>query len=127
MILGIGTDIIRIARMESAWSRHGERLSERILTPAERQILQRHSAPLRYLAKRWAAKEAVAKALGTGIRGSVGFQSLEIRNDELGQPQVVLFEGAQARLDALGGGECWLSLSDEDAYAVAFAVISRKA
>ncbi len=124
MIVGIGTDIIRIARMEEAWARHGERLAERVLTPNERDVLRRHAAPLRYLAKRWAAKEAVAKALGTGIRAGVGFQSLEIFNDELGQPRVRLSDGALARLETLGGGQCWLSLSDEEAYAVAFAVIS---
>ncbi|TGG91100.1 holo-ACP synthase [Natronospirillum operosum] len=124
MIVGVGTDIIRIARMEEAWTRHGERLAERILTPTERENLRDHATPLRYLAKRWAAKEAVAKALGTGIRGGVGFQSIEVRNDDLGRPEVTLFDGALAQLEACGGRQCWLTLSDEAEYAVAFVVIS---
>lgn len=123
MIIGIGTDIVRIARMEGAWQRHGERMAERILTPGERQQFAKLNQPVRFLAKRWAAKEAIAKALGTGIRGGVGFQSMEIGNNDLGRPEVTLLGGAADRLQQLGGGQCWLTLSDEAEFAVAFAVI----
>lgn len=123
MITGIGTDIIRIERMVTAWERHGERLSERILTPSERTQFAAHADPMRFLAKRWAAKEATAKALGTGIRAGVGFQAIEITNDALGKPEVALYDGAAERLQELGASRCWLTLSDEAEYAVAFVVI----
>lgn len=124
MIAGIGTDIIRIERMRIAWERHGERLTERILTPTERDAFAQHQDPMRFLAKRWAAKEATAKALGTGIRGGVGFQAVEVSNDDLGKPELTLTAGALERLHAVGGQHCWLSLTDEAEYAVAFVVIS---
>lgn len=124
MITGIGTDIIRIERMRIAWERHGERLVERILTPTERDVFFQHQDSMRFLAKRWAAKEATAKALGTGIRGGVGFQAIEVSNNELGKPELTLTAGAAERLRAVGGQQCWLSLTDEAEFAVAFVVIS---
>lgn len=124
MIAGIGTDIIRIARMQEAWHRHGERLAARILTLNEQALLNVHGDPMRYLAKRWAAKEAMAKALGTGIRGGITFHSMEVVNDAMGKPSMLLHDGAQERLDLINGKASWLTLSDEAEYAVAFVVIS---
>lgn len=124
MIVGIGTDIVRIARIKDALDRHHNRMVQRILTPAEQALFEQHSDPARFLAKRWAAKEAAAKALGTGIRGAVNFHSFEVRNDDLGKPELTCTAGAAERLSALGGASCWLTLSDEEEYAVAFVVLS---
>ncbi|MFY0664752.1 MAG: holo-ACP synthase [Natronospirillum sp.] len=124
MIVGIGTDIVRVARITDVLHRHGERMVKRILTPAEQEMYKTHSDQGRFLAKRWAAKEAAAKALGTGIRGAVNFQSFEVHNDDLGKPVLTCTSGAAERLQALGGATCWLTLSDEAEYAVAFVVLS---
>ncbi|WLD57444.1 holo-ACP synthase [Salinispirillum sp. LH 10-3-1] len=124
MIVGIGTDIVRIARIKDALNRHGDRMAQRILTPAEQALLRDHSDPARFLAKRWAAKEAAAKALGTGIRGAVNFHCFEVQNDDLGKPELTCSAGAAERLANLGGASCWLTLSDEEEYAVAFVVLS---
>lgn len=124
MIVGIGTDIVRIARISDAVERHGERMVKRILTPVEQLQYHAHSDPNRFLAKRWAAKEAAAKALGTGIRGAVNFHCFEVRNDDLGKPELTCTAGAAERLTAMNGASCWLSLSDEEEYAVAFVVLS---
>lgn len=123
MILGIGTDIVQIDRIEAALQRQGERLAKRILTPREQAHFDGHSQPARYLAKRFAAKEAAAKALGTGIAQGVSFQHFEIDNDALGAPQLS-FSGEAAKLQSLRGIKALhLSLSDERDYAVAMVVL----
>lgn len=83
-IVGIGTDLLDVSRIEQAYQRHGERLVKRFLTPAEQQVWQQRHQSINYLAKRYAAKEALAKALGTGIAKGVGFQQLEVLNDRQG-------------------------------------------
>lgn len=123
-MLGIGTDIVEIARIERLLTKHGEQFPERILHPQERQRLSGHTNPSAYLAKRFAAKEAIAKALGTGMAEGVVAADIEISNNDTGQPLVTLHNGALRKLEALGGSRCMLSISDEKAYAVAFAVIT---
>ncbi|MDY0070147.1 MAG: holo-ACP synthase [Porticoccaceae bacterium] len=119
MILGIGTDMVAIERIERALARHGERFAKRILGPAEYVIYRQSSRPVAHLAKRFAAKEAASKALGTGI-GQVSWHDLEIGNDARGAPRLVL-RGAAA--SAMPGARAWLSISDENGMAVAFVVI----
>lgn len=85
-ILGLGTDIVEIARIASVIERSGERLARRILTENEWLQYQRHQQPVRFLAKRFAVKEAAAKAFGTGIRNGLAFAQFEVFNDELGKP-----------------------------------------
>jgi holo-[acyl-carrier protein] synthase len=123
-VVGIGTDLLDSRRIEQAYRRRGERLISRFLTPAEQQVWQQRGQSLNYLAKRFAAKEALAKALGTGIAKGVGFQQLEILNDEHGAPQVVLYGAARQRMQQLGGRQALISLSDEGDWIQAFAVIS---
>lgn len=123
-IVGIGTDLLDSRRIERAYQRRGERLIRRFLTPAEQQVWQQRGQSLNYLAKRFAAKEALAKALGTGIAKGVGFQQLEILNDEHGAPQVILHGAARQRMQQLGGRQALISLSDEGDWIQAFAVIS---
>jgi holo-[acyl-carrier protein] synthase len=123
-VVGIGTDLLDASRIQSAYQRHGERLLQRFLTPAEQQIFHQRADCINYLAKRYAAKEALAKALGTGIARGVGFQQLEILNNEQGAPVVNLYQAAQQRMTDLGGRQAYVSLSDEGEWIQAFAVIS---
>lgn len=85
-MLMIGTDVCSIARIEAALAEHGVRFVERLLTPAEREAMPKPTAEK--LARRWALKEAVAKALGTGIGAAVGFQDIEVGHTEAGAPVV---------------------------------------
>ncbi len=124
MLLGVGTDILQIERIAEVVSRQGERFVERILTPAERREYAESGLPLRLLAKRFAAKEAVAKALGTGIGRGVSWQDIEISHDGAGKPLASLSGGALEVARRLGGSRVALSISDEQDYAVAFAVLT---
>lgn len=124
MIVAIGTDIVDIARIKAALERHGRHFAERILCPRELLRFDQHSQPAAYLAKRFAAKEALVKALGTGI-GRVSWQDIETINNSSGAPQFVLGGAAQELMSELGASEALLSLSDEHEYALAFVVLSK--
>ncbi len=124
MIIGIGTDLVLVSRIEEVLARQGERFARRILTPDELERYRAHGQPARYLAKRFAAKEAILKALGTGLAGGMSWQDMQIDNDALGAPGVVLSGAALARLQERGGGRMLLSLSDEREQALAFVVWS---
>lgn len=121
MIVGVGTDILQISRIEQALLRT-PKLAERILTPDELQIFSAENRPALFLAKRFAAKEAVTKALGTGIGRGVSWQHIQIDKDESGRPLVALCDGAKDRAATLGIINLQLSYSDEREYIVAFAV-----
>ncbi|WP_025672790.1 holo-ACP synthase [Salinivibrio socompensis] len=121
-IVGIGTDIVEIARVEKAFARQS-RFADRILTESEQAQMATLQAPGRYLAKRFAAKEAAAKALGTGIANGVTFHDFTITNHASGQPALTL-SGRAAQLARERSVEhCWLTLSDEKAYAVAYVIL----
>ncbi len=122
MILGLGTDLVSVARIEAVASRQ-PRFPARILTPHELECYAGSSRPPAYLAKRFAAKEAIAKALGRGIGIAISWQDMEIRNDRHGKPQVRLSGGAMQVLGQLGGQRCHLSISDEGDIALAFAIV----
>ncbi|OOE82951.1 holo-ACP synthase [Salinivibrio sp. PR6] len=121
-IAGIGTDIVEIARVEKALARQ-PRFAARILTEPEQANLARHHAPGRFLAKRFAAKEAAAKALGTGIANGVTFHDFIITNQASGQPTLSLSGRAAELAQVRGITQCWLTLSDEKAYAIAYVVL----
>ena len=125
MITGVGTDLVSVARIEQALARHGERFVERLLAPAERVLLPA-GGPRRahWLAKRWAAKEAVAKAFGTGIGASIGLRDIEVGRGSAGEPQVTLRGRGAALAQARGVARIHLSLSDEGDLALAFVVLS---
>lgn len=123
MIIGIGTDIARVARFERAMARHGERFAERLLGELERERLRDHGLPAAFLAKRFAAKEAFVKALGTGLRRGMRWTEIQVVNDALGRPSLVLSGKAQALAEAAGVRALHLSLSDEEALATAFVVL----
>jgi holo-[acyl-carrier protein] synthase len=122
-VVGIGTDLLNSQRIVAAMARHGERFVKRILTEREQQLYHQRADSLNFLAKRYAAKEALAKALGTGIAKGVGFQQLEVLADDAGAPQVTLYGAAAERLQALGGQKAFVSLSDEGDLIQAFSVL----
>lgn len=130
MILGLGTDIVEINRIEQKVPQAGDhqalaqcRLARRVLTGSELAIFINAAQPGRYLAKRFAAKEAAAKALGTGIGRGVSFQHIEITNDTNGAPLVHFTAGAAERLAFLGGNKGHISIADEKHYATATVII----
>lgn len=124
-MIALGTDILRVDRIEGVVARLGDRFVRRILTAAERSQYRDSAAPNRLLAKRFAAKEAVAKALGTGIGRGVSWQDIHIEHNEFGAPLVRLTGGAQEVAGNLGASRVLLSLSDEAEYVVAFAALTR--
>jgi holo-[acyl-carrier protein] synthase len=128
MIIGIGSDVTDIRRIEKVIGRHGERFLERIFTDAERARAERRANPVATYAKRFAAKEACAKALGTGMRGGVWWRDMGVINLPSGRPTMQLTGGALRRLETLvpAGSEARidLTISDEWPLAQAFVVIS---
>ena len=125
MILGIGTDIVSISRIEDIFKRHGERFLARCFTDAERALIGTDSAAI---ARRYAAKEAAAKACGTGIGQHITFHDIEILKAESGAPLLALSPAAQAYLAGQHGVDgaavkAHISLSDDPPYAVAYVVI----
>ena len=124
-VVGIGTDIVDIRRIENMAPAVLERFIKRVLTPSEIEKYQQTNQPLAYLAKRWAAKEAAAKALGLGIADGISFQDFTITNLPSGKPQLTLSGRALAVAEELTATDWQLSLSDEKHYAVAFVVLSR--
>jgi holo-[acyl-carrier protein] synthase len=131
MILGIGSDLCDIRRIEKVLERHGERFIERVFTPIERARADRRAGRIETYAKRFAAKEACAKALGTGFRRGVFFRDLGVVNLPSGRPTMALTGGALARLREITpkGLEARIDVSITDEYplAQAFVVISAQA
>ncbi|TVP83478.1 MAG: holo-ACP synthase [Thioalkalivibrio sp.] len=122
MILGIGTDLVRVERLRSMLDRHGERLLQRLLHPDEQTDLPR-VRPEAFVAKRFAAKEALAKALGCGVGRDLALSEVCVTHDPAGRPGLAL-SGAAARTAArLGVSRIHLSISDEHEYAQAFVVL----
>ncbi|MBT4928899.1 holo-ACP synthase [Porticoccaceae bacterium] len=123
MTIAIGTDIVEIQRIASALERQGDKFVQRILTESEIAEYQARGNSVAFLAKRFAAKEAIAKALGTGIGRGISFQHMIVSNNSDGAPQVELQANAAERLKQMGGSQVLLSLSDEKNYALAYVAI----
>ncbi len=127
MIVGIGSDLTDIRRIEQTLDRFGDRFVQRIFTEIEQRRSERKAGRGASYAKRFAAKEACAKALGTGLRGGVFWRDMGVVNARSGQPTLVLTGGAAARLAAITPAGCrpaiHLSLTDDYPYAQAFVVI----
>ncbi|MDA8362206.1 MAG: holo-ACP synthase [Gammaproteobacteria bacterium] len=123
MIIGVGTDIVEVARLAAGLERFGAAYAVRILAPTERAAFSDSAKPAHYLAKRFAAKEAVAKALGCGFRGDFGLRDIAVDTDALGAPRLTLSGGAHQYAARRGVARLHLSLSDERLYAVAFVVL----
>ena len=123
MILGTGIDIIEVARIAAAFAKFGGRFANRVLLPDEITYCLRHKNPAPFLAARFAAKEAVSKAFGTGIGARLGWRDMEIRRKESGEPFVTL-HGPGAELFAARGAR-WLhlSLTHTENYAATTAIL----
>ncbi len=125
MILGIGIDIIEVARVQASHERFGERFLNRILHPDEIAYCLTHKNPAPFLAARFAAKEAISKAFGTGIGAQLGWQDMEIRKKKSGEPYVVLHGKGRKLFKARRAKRLLVSLSHTVNYAAATAVLER--
>ena len=127
MIFGIGTDIIEIPRIEAALARFGERFARRILCEPELRRFVAHRKPAAYLAKRFAAKEAFTKALGTGIHAPANWHGVWVINLRSGKPALEFTPALQALLDTRGVGRAHVSLTDERELASATVILETQA
>lgn len=124
MIFGIGTDIVAVKRLQGMWDRHGEKALEKLLAPQEIAEFTQAANKGRFLAKRFAAKEAFSKALGTGVRPPAVLPAIAVSHDELGKP-ILVFCGQLAEMIETQGLKAHLSLSDEADYAIAYVILER--
>jgi holo-[acyl-carrier protein] synthase len=125
MIIGIGTDLVEVRRIQQSLDKFGERFVKKVLTAEELQQFAEAKFPGSFLAKRFAAKEAVAKVLGTGMRAGVHFTNIAVTHDAAGKPMVCLSAAAQTRAAQLGVDHWHLSITDERQFALAFAVAEK--
>ena len=125
MIYGIGTDILRIERIEQLYDKYGQALAERLLSRIELLEWRSVGNKTNFLAKRFAAKEAFAKAVHTGLRSPVTLHHISIAHDKLGRPEFVVEPPLQEWLSRQGIGRVHLSLSDDNGAVVAFAVAEK--
>lgn len=123
MILGIGVDIIEVERIQAACDRHGDRFLGRILRLGEIEYCHSFRHPGPHIAARFAAKEAISKAFGTGIGAELGWHDMEVANRPSGQPYVILHEKGRTAMEQRGAGQIHLTLSHTQTHAVAVAVL----
>ena len=123
MILGLGIDIIEVARVKASHDRFGDRFLNRILLPDEIAYCQTHKNPAPFLAGRFAAKEAISKAFGTGIGAELGWRDMEIAHKASGEPYVMLHGKGKELLAARGAQRLLVSLSHTEHYAAATAIL----
>ncbi len=125
MILGTGIDLIEVARIRASHEKFGERFASRILLPAEMEYCLQHRDPAPFIAARFAAKEAVSKAFGTGIGASVGWHDIEVRRKETGEPYLVLHGKGLELFAARGATRIHLSISHTVAHATAISILEK--
>lgn len=123
MILGVGIDIIEVSRIRASYERFGERFVNRILLPNEIAYCLSHKDPGPFLAARFAAKEAISKAFGTGIGAQLGWQDMEVGRKESGEPFVILHGGGKTLLEERKGKIVLISLSHTQEHAAAVAIL----
>ena len=125
MIFGIGTDIIRLDRIEATLTRFGEHFVRRLLLPAELSDYRRYRRKARFLAMRFAGKEAVVKALGTGFAHGMWIRDVGIVQNDWGKPEIIYSERGRALCARMGVGEGHVTLTDDAGLIVAVAVLLR--
>ncbi len=123
MIFGVGTDIVELSRVQAVYERFGERFVDRLLMDEEAELFRRSKHPVRFLAMRFAAKEATVKAMGTGFAHGVWIRDVGITANDWGRPLVIWSERGQRVCDRLGIGKGHVSLTDDAGLVVAFAVV----
>jgi holo-[acyl-carrier protein] synthase len=126
VIFGIGTDILRVDRVAEVYGRFGQRFAERLLLPAELAAFASSKRPVRFLAMRFAAKEAIVKALGTGFAHGIWIRDVGFMPNSWGRPEIVFSPRGRQVADALGAGDGHITLTDEAGLVVAVAVLMRK-
>jgi holo-[acyl-carrier protein] synthase len=126
MILGTGIDIIEVERIRASHEKFGERFTQRILLPAEIEYCLRHKNPAPFLAARFAAKEAISKAFGTGICTKLGWQDMEVAKHDSGEPYVVMHGKGLDLLRERGGDLVHLSISHTAAHATGMAILEKR-
>ena len=124
-VVGVGIDQIEVARIRDSLDKHGDHFLNKIFSPTEQAYCREKADPAPHLAARFAAKEAVSKAFGTGIGAEIGWLSVSVSRKDSGAPVVKLDGRAAAQLKVIGGEQVLLSLSHLKEMAVAFAVITR--
>jgi holo-[acyl-carrier protein] synthase len=123
MIFGIGTDIVEVNRIQASITQFGDDFARRILADSELESYLQSQIKARFLAKRFAAKEAFSKALGTGLRAPATFQNIAVSHDALGKPMLLFSPELQAFLDVKNITQAHISISDEKNLAAAFVVL----
>jgi len=126
MIFGIGTDVVQLERVRQVHEKFGDRFAERLLLPAELDAFRRYKRPLRFLAMRFAAKEAIVKAMGTGFAHGMWIRDTGIVSNAWGKPEIIWSERGRGMCEKLGIGEGHVTLTDEAGLVVAVAVLMRK-
>jgi len=127
VIIGIGTDIVCVSRMEKNLAKYGQRFAEKILTANELTGFLQHKRPASFLAKRFAAKEATAKAMGCGFRDGLQLTHIGVGHDDLGKPLLEYSGKAVDLCEHLNISNSHISIADEDEYAVAFVTLEASA
>ncbi len=125
MIFGVGTDIVELSRIQATYDRFGDHFVDRLLMEEERELFLNNKWPVRFLAMRFAAKEATVKAMGTGFRHGMWIRDVGVINNEWGQPLVIYSERGQGVCDSLGIGTSHVSLTDDAGLIIAFAVVEK--
>ncbi len=123
MVLGIGTDIIEVERIKSSHERFGDRFLNRVLLPSEIEYCLSHRNPAPFLAARFAAKEAISKAFGTGIGAQLSWRDMEICRKASGEPYVVLHGAGEKLMQERNGRALLITISHTEVYATASAVL----
>ena len=126
MIFGIGTDVVQLDRVRLVHEKFGERFVERLLLPAELEAFRRYRRPLRFLAMRFAAKEAIVKAMGTGFAHGMWIRDSGVVSNAWGKPEIIWSERGRRRCEQLGIGEGHVTLTDEAGLIVAVAVLMKR-
>lgn len=126
MIFGIGTDVVQLERVRLVHEKFGDRFVERLLLPAELEGFRRYQRPTRFLAMRFAAKEAIVKAMGTGFAHGMWIRDSGVVSNAWGKPEIIWSERGRRMCDKLGIGEGHVTLADEAGLIVAVAVLMRK-
>jgi len=126
MIYGVGTDMVRMDRIGKLYEAHGEHFVARLLLPQEAEAFRGQSRPVRFLAMRFAAKEAIVKAMGTGFGHGMWIRDCGIVANAWGKPEIIWSPRGREMCDQLGISEGHVTLTDEADFVVAFAVLMRK-
>lgn len=127
MVFGVGTDIVQSSRVEKIWQRFGERFADRLLLSEERELFDVSKRPVRFLSMRFAIKEAVVKAMGTGFAHGMWIRDVGMVPNAWGQPQIIYSARGRGMCERLGIGDGHVSVTDEAGLVVAIAVLMRAA